>query len=156
LQDAVGGGGVHRHERVQRIPKHGQREVAHSRKINERFDRWVRQVTLCGLGNVHGEVADALEIGVDPKRRHDGAQIDGDRVEQRQQRKTALVDIYLRVVELAVAGDDLIQRVTISGRQSLKRGAHPPLGDTPHDQDAISQRLQLLSKVSRLVGHGAG
>ena len=68
---------VSRHKRFKCLVEHQKRQISHSRQIDQRFDRLVQEISLRRLADIHGKVSDALEIGVDLDRRHDGSQIDG-------------------------------------------------------------------------------
>ena len=59
--------------------------------------------------DVDGEVADALEIGVDLDGRDDGPQVDGHRLVQRQQREAASVDLDVQLVDRLVAVQDAVR-----------------------------------------------
>ena len=57
------------------------------------------------LGDVHGQVADALEVGVDLHRGDDRPQVGGHRLVERQQREAAVVDLDVQRVDRLVAGE---------------------------------------------------
>ena len=84
---------------VERVAQHRLRDVGHSRDVDQLLDGWMRRVALRGLGDVHGEIADALEIGVDLDRSHHGAQIRGDRLVQGQELQAPIVDLDVQSVE---------------------------------------------------------
>jgi len=56
------------HERVERIPQHGLAMVA-MRGCRSASDDLVRGIAACCLGDVHGQIADALEVVVDLEQR---------------------------------------------------------------------------------------
>ena len=65
----------------------------------------VLRVARAGLGDVDGQVADALEVGVDLDGGDDRPQVDGHRLVQRQQREAPAVDLDVQRVERLVAGE---------------------------------------------------
>jgi hypothetical protein len=81
-------------------------DVAHARDVDERLDRRVLQVALAGLGDVHRQVADPLEVGVDLHGRHDRPQVGRHRLVQREQLEAAVVDLDVQVVDRLVADED--------------------------------------------------
>jgi len=58
----------------------------------------VLEVASARLGDVHREVADALEVGVDLDRREDAAQVGGHRLAKRQQAEAPVVDLLVQLV----------------------------------------------------------
>ena len=79
--------------------EHLERQVSHPRQIDQRFDRRVQQISLRRLADIDGEVADALQIGVDLDHRHDGSQIDRHGLVQGKERETSIVDFDLQIVD---------------------------------------------------------
>ena len=69
---------VARDEGVERLAQHLERQLTHPRQIDQRLDRRMQEVALRRLADVDGEVADALQVGVDLEGRHDRSQIDRD------------------------------------------------------------------------------
>ena len=78
-----------------------------------------------GLADVDGEVSDALQVGADPERRHDGSQIDRDRLVQRDEREASIVDFDLEIVDARIAGNDVGERLCGLDRRAP---AWPPAG----------------------------
>ena len=74
------------------------------------LDRRVLQVTSDGLGNVDGEVADALEVGVDLDGGDDRAQVHRHRLMQRQELEAAVVNLDVQLVDGRVARAPFHQR----------------------------------------------
>ena len=106
--------------------------------------RRVEQVPLDGLGDVDGEVADALEVGVDLHRGQHGPQIDRDRLVQRQQLDAALVDLDVQVVEWLVARLHARREVGVALHQRGRHQAHLLLGDAAHHEQPLLQRVEVL------------
>ena len=144
---AVSGGGVARHERGQRLAQHGERQVAHPWKIDERLDRRVRQVSLSRFSQIDCQISHAFQVGVDPQRRHDHSQIDGHGLEERQQLKTVVVNLDLRLIQAIVSGDDIVQRVAIALHQSLKGESHAMLSHLTHRGDPVLQQSKFIAEV---------
>ena len=69
----------------------------------ELLDRRMVRVALGRFRDVHGEVADALEVGVDLHRRDNRPQVGGHRLVERQQRKAPVVDFDVQLVDRLVA-----------------------------------------------------
>ncbi len=99
------------------------------------------------LGDVDGEVADALEIGVDLHGRDDRAQVDGHRLVERQQREAAVVDLDVQRVERLVAGEHALDQLAVAVDQALDREAHLLLGQAAHLEQAGLELLELFLKM---------
>ena len=123
-------------ERVEGVAQHLLRELAHARDVDQRLDRRVLQVALAGLGDVDGQVADPLEVGVDLDGGDDDAQVGGHRLVQRQQLEAAVVDFDVEVVDRLVAGQHRVERArgrAPSGRAPTSRtrsSASPPMASS--------------------------
>ena len=87
------------------------------------------------LGDVDGQVADALEIGVDLDRGDDGPQVGGHRLVQREQLEAAVVDLDVQLVERLVAVQHALDELAVAVDQRLDRQAHcssarPPISSS--------------------------
>jgi hypothetical protein len=140
-------------ESVEGVSEQVAGKRTHARKVDQRFDGWMEQITLRGLGNVDRQVADTLQVGVDSQCRDDGSEIDGHRVKERQQAETAFIDLDLDSVELFVTRNDIRQRVTIASDQCVQRRAHARVRELPHREDAVFQTSQFVGDVRRLYVH---
>ena len=84
------------------------------------------------LGDVHGLVADPLQVGVDLHGRRDEAQVRGHRLLQRQQLQAAVVDLDLQVVDLLVGADDQLGLVQAALDQGADRAVDALLHQRAH------------------------
>ena len=105
------------------------------------------EVALARLGDVDRQIADALEIGVDLDRGHDGPQIGGHRLVERQQLEAAIVQLDVEIVDRLVAGQHGLQRLGVALDDRHDGDAHPFLGQAAHCQQPLLQRLELLLEM---------
>ena len=111
-------------------------------------------VALAGLGDVHRQVADALEIGVDLHRRDDGAQVGGHRLMERQQPEAAVVNLDVQLIDRLVAEQHLVdERPDRACTRPVKGGAHALLGQPAHFEQPALERFELLAEVGDLAFH---
>ena len=80
------------------------------------------------FADVHGEVGRALDVGDDPQRGHDTAQVAGDRRLQREQLVAALFQLEGLGVDGIVAEDHVLGALEVLAEQDL-RGMLDVLGD---------------------------
>ena len=113
----------------------------------------VLQVALAGLGDVHRQVADPLEVGVDLDRGDDHAQVGGHRLVQRQQLEAAVVHLHVQVVDRLVAGDHRVERGEVAVHQAAHRFAHPLLGQAAHRQHPLLERIEVVLEMPKHLLH---
>ena len=117
---------------VERVAQHFLRDERHARNVDELLDRRMLQVAGGRLGDVHGQVAHALEVAVDLDRRHDGAQVGRHRLLERQQLEAAVVDLDVELIDVAVAGQHLLEQAEVALDQAAdgqrrRSSARPPI-----------------------------
>ena len=112
-------------------------------------------VALGRLGDVHRQVADALEIGVDLDRGHDGPQVGRHRLVQRQQLQHAVVDLDVELVDRLVAGQHRFDEAEVALGQALDGMAHALLGQAAHLEQPGPEDLEFLLQVSDEAFHGS-
>ena len=87
---------------------------------------------LRALGDVLGEIADALEIGSDADRHHDLAQVARHRLALGDDQDRLLLDRELERVDLVVVGDDVIGSLGVALGQRIDRLGQLILGEPAH------------------------
>ena len=122
--------------------------IAHARQIDQRLHRRVHDVTLGGLGDIDGEVADAFEVDGNLRGGDDEAEIAGHGLLQGQQLETAIVDLDLQRVQLAVARHDLLDLFEIRGNERGERGAHALFGAGAHEQQAPLELIEIVREMA--------
>ncbi len=140
--------GVAADEGVERVAQHALRDVRHPRNVDQFLDRRMRHVALRRLGNVDGEVADALQVGVDLHGGDDRAQVDRHRLVERQQREAAVVDLDVQRVQRTIAGQDARDQVAVAVDQALDREADSFLGEPAHLEKASFELLELVLEMA--------
>ena len=98
------------------------------------------------LGNVHREIANALEVGNDFQRGGDEAQVRGDRLAARQDAQTELVVFHLEAVDVVVGEHGIVgQGIVAPDGERLHRVAEMP------DADARAEQKDFLTQPTELV-----
>ena len=100
-----------------------------------------------GLSNVHGQIADPLEIGVDLDGRHDDAEIRRHRLMQREQLEAAIIDFDMKVVDRLVARGDRVESVRVPVHETVHRFPHPFLGEAAHRQQSRREGVEFFLKM---------
>ena len=95
------------------------------------------------LGDVLGEIADALDVARDADRRDRLAQVDGERLAPRDGQDRVLLDLPLEHVEAGVGGDHRLRQRRVAAHERSDRIDEHLLGDAAHLGDAAAQVLQL-------------
>ncbi len=109
----------------------------------------VLQIALGRLGDVDGEIADALEVGVDLDGGDNRPQVGGHRLMQRQQLEAAVVDLDVQVVDRLVADEHVRRPARGHARSEAGDGlAHALFRQPAHREQPLLQRVELLLKVS--------
>jgi len=107
------------------------------------------------LGDVLGEVADALEIARDADRRDGLAQVDGHRLAAHEGQDGALLDRALERVEPRVDGDHRLGKRRVAADQGGDGVGQHLLGDAAHLRDGAAQILELgVVGADDVVRHG--
>ena len=117
------------------------------RDVDQLLDRRVRRVAPRRLGDVHRQVADALEIGVDLHGRDDGAEVGRHRLIERQQREAAVVDLDVERVQRLVAAHHAVDDAVVAVHEALDREADVLLGQAAHLEQPGLALFELLLKV---------
>ena len=107
------------------------------------------QVALAGLGDVHRQVADPLQVGVDLHGRDDDAQVGGHRLMQGQQLEAAIVHFHVQVVDRLVAGQHGVERRVVAVHHPAHRFAHPLLGQPAHREQPLLERVEILLEMPK-------
>ena len=95
------------------------------------------------LGDVLGEVADALEVVGDAQRADDVAQVDGHRLAPGDRQDRAFFDLALQGVDLHVDGDRALGQGGIALAQRIERVADLFLRQSAHFGDQPGDILQV-------------
>jgi hypothetical protein len=125
--------------------------VGHPGDVDELLDRGMPQVAQARLGDVHGEVAHALEVGVDLHRGHDGAEVHGHGLMQRQQLEAAVVDLDVELVDGGVAGEHAFERAGVAPDEAVERRAQALLGQATHLEEPRLELVQFFLEVSHVL-----
>ena len=144
LQDAPGQVGVPLDEGVEGVPGHGLGDLGHPRDVDEGLERCLGQDLDDVLGDVHGLIADPLEVVVDLEGRGDEPEIRRRRLLQGQERDAAVVDLDLEVVDLLVRCDHDLGLVEAAVDEGADRSVGVLLHERPHREQALLQGLQLF------------
>ncbi len=119
----------------------------HPRNVDQLLDRRTLHVTPRGFGDVDGEIADPLEVGVDLDRGDDRPQVGGHRLVQRQQREAAVVDLDVQRVQRLVAGERPVDELVVAIHQPLDRDPHLLFGEAAHLEQPGLELLELFLEM---------
>ena len=127
---------------------------------------WTPTTIFCGwnwpgdreraLGDVLGEVADALDVAGDADRRDRLAQVDRERLAAGDRQDRVLLDLALEHVEPRVGGDHGLGERRVAPHERVDGIDEHLLGDAAHLGDAAAQVLQLgVVGADDVFRHGA-
>ena len=127
---------------------------------------WTPTTIFCGwnwpaigerpLGDVLGEVADALDVARDADRRDRLAQVDRQRLAAGDHQDRVLLDLPLQHVEPRVGRDDGLGERRIAAHERADGVDEHLLGDAAHLGDAAAQVLKLgVVGADDMFRHGA-
>ena len=108
----------------------------------------MRAVAAGRLRDVDGQVADALEVGIDLDRRHDGAQVRSHGLIQREQRKTAVVDFDVQPVNRFVLDEHAIDQFEIAIDEAFDRQTDVLFSQTTHFEQPRLELFELFLEMS--------
>ena len=108
------------------------------------------------LGDVGGEIADALEFDADAQRRKHLAQIARDRLAQRQHAHRARVEVAFQRIDLEIALDHVRGDGGVAQQQRVDRAGELGLRQLAHARDRVVELGQFLVETFHdVVGHGS-
>src|SRR5215469_18038780 len=93
------------HERIEALFQNLLRSIGHDGKIDEPLELWLVNQFHGAFGNVHSDVADALDVLHDLQRRRYKPQVASDRLFECEHFVAQIVDFDLQPVDLIVPGD---------------------------------------------------
>ena len=99
------------------------------------------------LGDVHGLIAHALEVGVDLGNRQDESQIDGRRLLCGENVEGQLIDLALGGIDEALVFEHQLAASEIALGVRLGGAVHRQLRETAHAEQFLPQFLHLLLKA---------
>ena len=106
------------------------------------------------LGDIDGEVTDALEVGIDLDGGDDRAQVDRHRLVQRQELEAAAVDLDVQLVDRRVAGQHAVDDGRVALDESADGRADAVLGEAAHFEQPCLELFELFLKVRNdAIGH---
>ena len=106
------------------------------------------------LGDVLGEVADALEVVGEAQRAHHLAQVDRHRLPARDGEDRLFLDLALQRVDLGVVGDNALGEREVALVERLERVDDEPLGQPAHLDHDPREILQVgVEGLHRMFRH---
>ena len=106
------------------------------------------QDALRGLRNIHGLIADALEIVVDARHRQHEAQVGGHQLMQRQQLHHAVVNLHLQIVDGRLFSEHRLGQRLLRIQHGMDGLMHGALGQAAHPQQPFLQFAQINFEMS--------
>jgi hypothetical protein len=138
---------------IERVAQHRLGDIAHLRDVDQLLDWRMSDVSLAGLGDVDGKIADALEVSIDLDGRDNRAKVGGHWLMQCQQTEAPVIDLDVQLVDRFVPGQDLVDDGGIARDQSLEGGTHPLFRQPAHLEQSTLQRFELLTEMGDLPLH---
>ena len=139
------------HQCVEHLLEDAPRAIGDHRQAGRHRHRVLVGQLYGALGDVGGEVADALQLVVDLDDGDDEAQVAGHRLVQRQQLEALLLDLDLDLVDLHVGGDHLARLRHVARLDRLHGEAQVLLDQRAESEDLALELLDLALQMSHLV-----
>ena len=108
----------------------------------------MRRVLACRFGDVDGEIADPLEIGVDLDRGDNGAEVNSHRLVQRKQSEATIVDFDVQGVQRLVADEDALDQFVIAIDQPFHGETDLFFGDAAHLEQPGFELFEFLLEMT--------
>jgi hypothetical protein len=135
------------HERVERLAELRLGEVGQGREVVQGPERRRLGEIPRALGDVHGQIAHALQVGHDLQGGGDEAEVARRRLAQREQAPAGAVDLHLQPVHLGVVRLDPGRQLDVALGDGADARGDGRLHLPPHGEELVAELLQL-----RLVG----
>jgi hypothetical protein len=133
---------------IQRIANLLFDDFGHARQIHVRLDAGMAKDAQGALRNVHGLIADALEIIVNAGNREDEAQVGGHELVESEELNDAVVDFELKFVDSVFFIKDPLGELFIGIEDRVNRLMNGALGEAAHPKEAFLELVQILFEVS--------
>jgi len=133
---------------VESVADHFFGKLAHTREIDVGLDAGMAEDALRGLRDVHGLVADALEVVVDARNGQDKAEIDGHQLMKGQQLDDAVIDFDLQFVDGIFFIENALGKLFVGFQDRMDGLMDGALGEAAHPQEALFQLVQIFFEVS--------
>ena len=134
-------------EGFESAPHHGAHRRTHARDVHGQIRGGHFDHVHHALGNVHGLIADALQIGVDLGHRQDEAQIHCHGLLHGQQIEGGLVDLALTGIDQALAFENHLATTEVAVDVGLTRAIHRLLRQPTHAKQLLPQIVEPLLKA---------
>jgi hypothetical protein len=102
---------------------------------------------LRALRNVHGLIADALEIVIDSRDGQHEAEIAGHKLVQRKELDHAVVDFNLEFIDSVLFFQDAIGQLFVGLQHRVNRLMYGALRQAPHPKQTFLHFVQILFEV---------
>jgi hypothetical protein len=99
------------------------------------------------FGDIHGDVADALQLCIDAQRGHQQPQITGNRLVQGKDAVTQGINLIVKVIDDAILADDFLRNGKVPFEESMGGGIELPVDQRTHDHQFVLQFRQVPFKV---------
>ena len=149
-QHFAGEGAVLVDQGVEGLAEHLLRLAGHAVEVEGRLRPGLAGQEDGALGDVDGQVADALQVAVDLQHGDDQAQVNGDGLVEGQRLEALLLQVHLGLVYLHVGLDDLLGKLRVPALQRPHGLAHGLLDDGASDEQPLVQPFQFSFEM---LGH---
>src|SRR5579859_6562236 len=104
------------------------------------------------LGDVHGVVAHALQVIIDLDGGRDKTQVGGHRLLEGEQSCRQVIDLNLHLIDASLVLQRLLRLLLVLLSQRKNAAINPRLHQAAHFQQALSEIIELLVKVTHVKG----
>jgi hypothetical protein len=133
---------------VQGVANHFFGNFAHSRQIDVRLHARVAEYADTGLRDVHGLIADALEIVVDARDGEDEAKVGGHQLMEREYLDDAVVDFELKLVDLIFFVKNALGELFVGIQNAVNRLMDGALCERAHPEESFFDDVEIFFEVA--------
>src|SRR5579859_591017 len=102
------------------------------------------------LGDVHGVVSHALQIVIDLDGGRDKTQVGGHRLLEGEQPRRQVIDLNFHLIDASLVLQRLLRLLLVLLSQRKNAAVNPGLHQAAHFQQALSEIIELLVKVTHV------
>jgi hypothetical protein len=133
---------------VESVADHFFGEFGHAWEIDVRLHAWVAKDAEAALRDVHGLIADALEVVVDARDGEDEAEVGGHQLMEREELDDAVVDFELKLVDLIFFVENALGELFVGVENAVDGLVDGALGERAHPEKAFFDDVEVFFEVA--------
>jgi hypothetical protein len=134
-------------KRIQAVRNHDPCNLQHLRKPYRPEQGRMSGEGFNAFGDIHGDITDALQLGIYAERGHQEPQITRNGLVQGEDAVTQGINLIVKVVDDAVPADDFLCNGEIPFEESMGGGIELPVDQRTHDHQFVLHFRQVPLKV---------